>query len=132
MNQPANLGDPVAGDYHTFLVNVLLALVAIHVAAALYHHFIARRRITGSWRGVFMHWVNEWPQLLGGCNWYTYHLVMIEFEDDRIMGAVECTFIILGLGFRARWNYKVTERVAEMQEAISEIQAVHRLLPPVE
>lgn len=78
---------------------------------------------TGSWRGVFMEWVNEWPQLLGGCNWYTYHLVMIEFEDDRIMGAVECTFIILGLGFRARWNYKVTERVAFLQEAISEIQA---------
>ena len=34
-----------AGDYHTFLVNVLLALVAIHVGAALYHHFIARDRV---------------------------------------------------------------------------------------
>ena len=31
-----------AGDIHSFLVNVLLALVAFHVLAALYHQFIAR------------------------------------------------------------------------------------------
>lgn len=31
-----------AGDIHTFLVNVLLALVALHVGAALYHHFFKR------------------------------------------------------------------------------------------
>jgi cytochrome b561 len=34
-----------AGDIHTLLVNVLLALVAVHVLAALYHHFIARDRV---------------------------------------------------------------------------------------
>ena len=34
-----------AGDIHTFLVNVLLGLVAVHVGAALYHHFIARDRV---------------------------------------------------------------------------------------
>ncbi len=31
-----------AGDIHTLLVNVLLGLVAVHVLAALYHHFIAK------------------------------------------------------------------------------------------
>jgi cytochrome b561 len=31
-----------AGDIHTFLVNVLLALVALHVIAALYHQFVVR------------------------------------------------------------------------------------------
>jgi len=44
----ANKGDSwahTAGDIHTFLVNVLLGLVAIHVLAALYHHFIARDRV---------------------------------------------------------------------------------------
>jgi cytochrome b561 len=44
----ANKGDSwahSAGDIHTFLVNVLLALVALHVLAALYHHFIARDRV---------------------------------------------------------------------------------------
>jgi len=44
----ANKGDRwahTAGDIHTLLVNVLLALVAVHVLAALYHHFIARDRV---------------------------------------------------------------------------------------
>jgi cytochrome b561 len=34
-----------AGDIHSLLVNVLLALVAVHVLAALFHHFIARDRV---------------------------------------------------------------------------------------
>jgi cytochrome b561 len=44
----ANKGDRwahTAGDIHTFLVNVLLALVALHAGAALYHHFVARDRV---------------------------------------------------------------------------------------
>jgi len=44
----ANKGDAwahTAGDVHSFLVNVLLALVVVHVAAALYHHFVARDRV---------------------------------------------------------------------------------------
>jgi len=31
-----------AGDIHNLLVNALLALVALHAAAALYHHFVRR------------------------------------------------------------------------------------------
>lgn len=41
----ANKGDSwahTAGDIHTTLVNVLLALVLLHVLAALYHQFIVR------------------------------------------------------------------------------------------
>jgi cytochrome b561 len=34
-----------AGDVHTFLVNVLLGLVILHVGAALYHHFILRDKV---------------------------------------------------------------------------------------
>lgn len=34
-----------AGDVHTFLVNILLALVILHVSAALYHHFIVRDKV---------------------------------------------------------------------------------------
>jgi cytochrome b561 len=33
-----------AGDIHDFLVYVLLALIVLHIAAALYHHFIVRDR----------------------------------------------------------------------------------------
>ena len=34
-----------AGDVHSFLVHVLLALVILHVAAALYHHFFLRDKV---------------------------------------------------------------------------------------
>jgi cytochrome b561 len=34
-----------AGDIHTFLVNVLLGLVILHVVAALYHHFFLRDKV---------------------------------------------------------------------------------------
>jgi len=44
----ANKGDRwahTAGDIHTLLVNVLLALVALHVVAALFHHFVKHDRV---------------------------------------------------------------------------------------
>jgi cytochrome b561 len=34
-----------AGDVHSFLVNVLLGLVILHVVAALYHHFFLRDKV---------------------------------------------------------------------------------------
>lgn len=44
----ANKGDSwahTAGDIHTFLVNVLLGLVILHVVAALYHHYMLRDKV---------------------------------------------------------------------------------------
>ena len=35
----------MAGDVHTFLSWVLLALIGLHVVAALYHYFVARDRV---------------------------------------------------------------------------------------
>jgi cytochrome b561 len=34
-----------AGDVHSFLVYVLLAFIALHVAGALYHYFVMRDRV---------------------------------------------------------------------------------------
>ena len=34
-----------AGDIHNFLVWPFLALIALHVVAALYHHFIRRDQV---------------------------------------------------------------------------------------
>lgn len=34
-----------AGDIHDFLLYVLLAFIVLHIAAALYHHFIVRDRV---------------------------------------------------------------------------------------
>jgi cytochrome b561 len=44
----ANKGDSwahTAGDIHTFLVNVLLALVALHAGAALYHGLVLKDKV---------------------------------------------------------------------------------------
>lgn len=50
---------------------------------------------------------------------------MIEVEDDRMMGGIEATVIVLGLGVRVRWNYAVTEKVADIQEQVRRINEVY-------
>ncbi len=74
------------------------------------------------YQGWFVEWIEEWSQFLGGCNWYTFNLIKIEFEDERIMGGVETTWIILGLGIRVRWNYTITEDVSLIKEHLEEIK----------
>lgn len=66
-------------------------------------------------------WIFEWRQLTGGYNWYTFHPIMIEFEDERNVGGAEATIIILGVGFRVRWNYMETKATREMVEQVSNI-----------
>lgn len=71
---------------------------------------------------MFIEWIEEWSQFLGGCNWYTFHFCQIEFEDDRMMGAVEATFVIMGLGFRWRWNFRETETTQELQRRMEGVK----------
>lgn len=77
-----------------------------------------------SYRGVFFDFIEEYSQFWQACNWYTYRVAMFEFEDDRIMGGVEMTLIVLGLGFRVRWNYHVTEEVAKIKRQAAELDAM--------
>lgn len=67
--------------------------------------------------GCSIYWIEEWSQFFQECNWYTFHPIHIEFEDERSMGGVEATLIIFGLGFRVRWNYTRTEKVDEIIKA---------------
>jgi len=54
------------------------------------------------------HWIvegiNQWEQLRGGFNWYTMTFIQIEFEKELMAHGYEFIFIILGLGFRVRYN----------------------------
>ena len=54
------------------------------------------------------HWIvesiNQWEQLKGGFNWYTMTFIQIEFEKELMAYGYEFIFIILGLGFRVRYN----------------------------
>lgn len=75
------------------------------------------------YKGWFIHWIEEWSQFRGGCNWYTFHPIQFEIEDDRSMGGVEMTLIVLGLGFRVRWNWRVTDQAADILQAIDDINS---------
>jgi hypothetical protein len=78
---------------------------------------------TDKYTGFFIDWVEDWSQFFGPCNWYTFRPILIEFEDDRAMGGIEATVIVLGLGFRARFNYARPERVAEYDASFAEFMA---------
>lgn len=81
-----------------------------------------QRLSTGdSYTGLFVEWIEEWSQFFSDCNWYTFHPLQFEIEDDRSMGGVEFTCVVLGLGLRVRWNYAKTERIDQLTRAVEEI-----------
>lgn len=80
--------------------------------------------MTDEYKGWFVDWIEEWSQFFQPCNWRTFHPLFIEIEDDRTMGGVEATLIILGVGVRFRWNYAQTEKVDLIIAAREKIDAV--------
>jgi hypothetical protein len=72
--------------------------------------------------GVFVEWIEEWSQFFEPCNWRTFRVAKLELEDDRIMGGVEFTLILLGLGLRVRWNYASTETVEKIDASMAAIK----------
>ena len=79
--------------------------------------------------GWFIDWIEHWSQFIRHDNWNTFNFIQIEFEDDRCMGSVETTIILLGLGFRLRWNYKDTDLSKQLTENIREISEKDGLNP---
>lgn len=65
-------------------------------------------------------WEEQYSQLFSKDNWYTYNFAHIEFEWDKMMGGLEATIIILGLGFRWRWNYTITEEYQRLVDLIEQ------------
>lgn len=63
----------------------------------------------------------EWSQLWQRCNWYTFTPIKLEVEDDRHMGSVEATAILLGIGFRVRLNWRETETTREIARQVSKL-----------
>jgi hypothetical protein len=79
--------------------------------------------MTDEYRGIFFDWIEEWSQFFQQCNWRTFHFTQFEVEDDRSLGAIEATLILLGLGFRVRWNYKTTVFVAQLQQQVDDVKS---------
>ena len=83
------------------------------------------RRISGEdgYTGLFIDWIEEWSQFTQACNWYDFHPVWVELEWDRMLGGLEATLILLGLGVRVRWNYAETEQARNIREEADKIRA---------
>lgn len=82
-----------------------------------------RRLTDGSDSNWLFEWIEEWSQFGPDYNWRTFHPFNWEIEDDRMLGAVETTLIILGLGFRLRWTYTVTEKMEYLKKTVEDIKA---------
>lgn len=85
--------------------------------------FGMRRHDTERYEGFHGHWIQQWDQITGGCNWYTFDVAKCELEWDKMLGGVEVTFVILGLGFYLRYNYQRTERLEEIVRRRDEVMA---------
>ena len=42
----------------------------------------------------FTHLINDWEQLFGKWNWYSFHFIHIYFEKDDMAGGYEFEFIM--------------------------------------
>ena len=76
------------------------------------------------------HWIvegiNQWDQLKGGFNWYTMTFIQIEFEKELMAYGYEFIFIILGLGFRVRYNTdKSLEQFEEWNDEAQKAQVTN-------
>jgi hypothetical protein len=73
------------------------------------------------YRGLYVDGIEDWSQFFESCNWYTFRFCHLEFEWDRIMGGIETTIVILGVGIRIRYNYAETENVLHIKEQVDEL-----------
>lgn len=72
--------------------------------------------------------INELDQLVNffKYNWTTWNwcLVKLEYENDIILGGYEFTVILLGLGFRVRYNKPIkTQEMIHIEKQMEEIEA---------
>jgi hypothetical protein len=72
--------------------------------------------------GWHIDWTEDYSQFFRKDNWYTFTFIHLVFENDTMMGGYELTFVVLGLGFRIRYNHTRTELVDEILKSIDDIE----------
>ena len=75
---------------------------------------------------LLFEWRQDWRDVVHlprrDYNWYTFHPFLWELEWDRAAPGVEMTLMLLGVGFRVRWNFdwSGTELQAALDSAVDE------------
>jgi hypothetical protein len=59
---------------------------------------------------------NDWKQLIGKWNWYSFTFVEFYVEHEKWLKAWNSQFTILGLGVYIRLNYDVAFLTAKLKE----------------
>lgn len=69
--------------------------------------------------------INQWVQLKGGWNWTDWTVIELSFEHDIALAGYEVIVIVLGIGYRVRWQYKPlfeTDKGSVLKGRIDEIK----------
>lgn len=81
-----------------------------------------RKSTEDHYLGWHIDWREDYSQFFRDDNWYTYTFCHLEFDNDSILGGIELTAMILGLGFRIRYNHTETEVIKNMLRQIDDLE----------
>lgn len=71
-------------------------------------------------KNTFAHLQNDWVQLFGKYNWKTYRLADIQYENDGMVDGWEVSFVLLGIGFRVRYNNPDGELMKDFEKRLKD------------
>ena len=79
------------------------------------------------------HWLidfrNDWKQLFGKYNWYTFTVIQLDFEKENMAYGYEFNFVLLGLGVYIRYNTdKSHEQFAKWSEDAKDAKPIEDLI----
>lgn len=73
-------------------------------------------------KSAFIHTVNDWEQLFGKWNWYTFNIIQFYIEKDDMLPGWEVEVALLGLGLRFRWNDEEAIKKSEAGQRIEDFK----------
>ncbi len=69
---------------------------------------------------------NDWLQLKGGFNWYSFNFLHVYFEYDKWMEGLELELYVLGFGIYIRYNLPASDKIfAEYKKEVDKIIKKH-------
>lgn len=55
--------------------------------------------------------INEWKQIGGKYNWYSFTICNLYFEYEKMLEGIEFSIIIFGIGIYIRFNLPASDKI---------------------
>ena len=68
----------------------------------------------------FIEFWNDWHQLFGKYNWYTFDFIKISAEKDEMIEGYELELKLLGLGVRIRVNTNENNEIIQREKEVEQ------------